>query len=113
MSQPVVGLGLYPEGAPKVHGSRACVDWMRDTLLDDIEDLTSNAPARREWKSATKDAEVRFPSPEDIQAENFGPWVEAIKNQVENASGKQLDLYFREKYPDAECSACELELGKK
>lgn len=88
------------------HPTRDCVDFMRDTLGEDLEDLHYNAPVYAEWKTATADAEVSFPSKENIASENWGAWHGAVIGQVENANKRQIDTYFHEKHPSTPCQVC-------
>lgn len=93
--------------ASSVHPTSDCVDFMRRSLLDDLDDLYNEAPRQVDWRAITADAGVPFPTPEEIRLEDWGQWHDEVTEQLRNASGRQVDRYYRQKYNT--CSACENE----
>lgn len=73
---------------------------MREFMLDDVSDFTimiGDEPwraAKRQFKSATADSGVPFPTAAKIAAENWGTWQDALYEQIANASAEQVYQYW-------------------
>lgn len=96
----------------KKHPTADCIDFMRRTLEEDIDDLSiirnvdQEVPRlRREYALATADSGESFPSMRAFHEENWGTWQNALAEQVRNASRGQITAYYAQKYE--ECPVCE------
>ena len=95
------------------HPTSACVDFMRRTLEEDIGELSIITDLDRavpklgqKYAKVTSDSGTRFPSMTEFRAENWGPWQNAIEEQVQNASRDQIVTYFAEAYGVRSASDC-------
>ncbi len=90
---------------PTNHPTAACVEFMRRTLGEDLDNIRNGDPLRRaEWKTVAADMDTPFPSAEEIAAEAGGDWILEAEQQVLNANGNQVASYYRDKYE--ECPVC-------
>lgn len=86
------------------HPTPECVEFMRRTLLDDLDEAVDTRPRREDWTLATIDANVPFPGPSSLRAETWVRWARGVENQLRNAATVQIASYYREKYE--ECPVC-------
>ena len=88
------------------HSRGQCDKAMRKILVSDLEAFGNGEglPHERDWRHATNDARVKFPSAEALETDDWGDWLGEVTEHVFRSAGHQLDEYFHDKYSD--CPAC-------